>query len=106
MENKNKLKYLNSYENSSKENYNKNLSSIKINVTEQVKDRVLVIKKLKLFLNQSLCPYYRMLYGRVKELAREGLINLFWISNETITMKELSKSKPVSITHLSDLEDW
>ena len=46
-----------------------------------------------------------MLYGRVKELAREGLINLFWISNGTITMKELSKSKPVSITHLTDLED-
>ena len=46
-----------------------------------------------------------MLYGRVKELAREGLVDSFWISNETIKMKELSESQPVPITHLIDLED-
>ena len=46
-----------------------------------------------------------MFYDRVKELAREGFIDSFWISNGTITMKELSESQPVSITHLTDLED-
>ena len=49
-------------------------------------------KKPKLFLNQSLYPYYRMLYGKVKELAREGLVDSFWISNGTIKMKELLES--------------
>ena len=68
-------------------------------------ERTLVIKKPKLFLSQSLCSYYRMLYGRVKELAREGLIDSFWISNGTVKMKKLSESQPVSITHLTDLED-
>ena len=67
-------------------------------------ERILVIKS-KLFLNHSLCPYYRMLHVRVKELAKQGLIDSFWISNGTIKMKELSESQPVSITHLTDLED-
>ena len=106
LENKNKLKYVDFYENSSEENCNKNLSSDQVSVSEQVKDRKnFSIKKLKLFLNQSLCPYYRLLYGRVKELARDDLIDSFWISNGTIKMKELSESQPVSITHLTDLED-
>ena len=47
-------------------------------------ERILVIKKTKLFLNQSLWPYYRMLYGRVKELAREGLVASFWIQMELL----------------------
>ena len=46
-----------------------------------------------------------MFYGRVKKLAREGLIYSFWISNGTIKMRELSESQPVSIIHLTDLED-
>ena len=46
-----------------------------------------------------------MLYGKIKELAREGLVDSFWISNGTIKIKELSKSQPVSVTHLIDLED-
>ena len=104
---KNKLKYVDLYENSSEENCNKNRSSDQVSVSEQVKDRKnFSNKKPELFLNQSLCPYYRMLYGRVKELAREGLVDSFWISNGTIKMKELSESQPVSITHLIDLEDW
>ena len=47
-----------------------------------------------------------MCYGRVKELARECLIDSFWISNRTIKIKEWSESQTVSITHLTDLEDW
>ena len=106
LENKNKLKYVDLYENSSNENYNKNLSSNQVSVSEQVNDRKnFSYKKPKLFLNQSLCPYYRMLCGRAKELAREGLIYSFRISNGTIKMKELSESQPVSITHLTDFED-
>ena len=46
-----------------------------------------------------------MLYDRVEELAREGLVDSVWISDGTIKMKEISESQPVSITHLADLED-
>ena len=31
----------------------------------------------KIFINQSLCPYYRKLYGMVKDLNNERLINFF-----------------------------
>ena len=55
LENKNKLKYVDLYENSSKENYNKNLSSYQVSVSKQVKDRKnFCNEKPKLFLNQSL----------------------------------------------------
>ena len=84
LENKDKLKYVDLYENFSEENYNKNFSSVQVSVSEQVKDRKNFSNKSpKLFLKQSLSRYYRMLYGRVKELAREGLIDSFWISNGT-----------------------
>ena len=58
----------------------------------------------KIFINQGLCLYYRELYGLVKDLSKEGLINSFWISNDTIKIRESSQSKPVSITHESDLQ--
>ena len=58
----------------------------------------------KIFNNQSLCPYYRKLHALVKDLSNEGLIDLFWILNGTIKIKEFSQSKPVSITHESDLQ--
>ena len=60
--------------------------------------------KRKIFINQSLCPYYRKLYGMVKDLNNEGLIDSFWITNGTIKIRESSQSKPISITHESDLQ--
>ena len=48
----------------------------------------------KIFINRSLLQHYRKLYGLVKNLNNENLIDSFWIS---------SQSKPVAITHESDL---
>ena len=62
--------------------------------------------KRKIFINQSLCPYYGKLYGMVKDLNNEGLIDSFWITNGTIKMRESSQSKPISTTHESDLHLW
>ena len=46
------------------------------------------------------------LYGRVKDLNNEGLIDSFWITNnETIKIREsIVKAKPFSITHKSALQ--
>ena len=57
----------------------------------------------KIFVNQSLYPYYRKLYGMVKDLNNEGLIDFFWIANGAIKIMESRQSKPISITHESDL---
>ena len=51
-----------------------------------------------------LCSYYRKLYGMMKDLNNEGLIDSFWIANGTIKIRESSQSKPISITHESDLQ--
>ena len=59
--------------------------------------------KRKIFINQSLCPYYRKLYGMVKDLNNEVLIDSFWITNGTIKISLSSQSKPISITRESDL---
>ena len=47
-------------------------------------------KKRKIFINQSLCPYQRKLYGMVKYLNNEGLIDSFWIGSGTIKIRESS----------------
>ena len=72
------MKYIDLYENSSEENDDNNLCGNKLSVSKHVKDRKnFGYKKTKIFLNQSFCPYYRMLYVSVKELARESLIYSF-----------------------------
>ena len=47
-------------------------------------------KKRKIFINQSLCTYQRKLYGMVKYLNNECLIDSFWIGNGTIKIRESS----------------
>ena len=44
----------------------------------------------KIFINQSLCPYYGKVYGLVNDLSNEGLIDSFWISNGAIKIRESS----------------
>ena len=58
----------------------------------------------EIFINQSLCLYYRVLYDLVKDFSNEDFVVSFWISNGTIKIRESSQSKPVSITHESDLQ--
>ena len=60
--------------------------------------------KRKIFINQSLCPYYMKPYGMVKDLSNEGLIDSLWIANGTIKIRESIQSKPISITNESNLQ--
>ena len=60
--------------------------------------------KRKIFIDQSLCPYYRKLYGMLKDLNNEDLIDSFWIANGTIKIRESGQSKLISITRESDLQ--
>ena len=59
--------------------------------------------KRKIFVNQSLFPNYMKLYGMENDSNNEGLIDSFWIANGTVKIRESSRSKPISITHESDL---
>ena len=59
--------------------------------------------KRKIFVSQNPCPYYRYLYGFVKEKKAEGLIFYFWVFTGTIRMRELQDSRVINITHESDI---
>ena len=60
-------------------------------------------RKRKIFVSQNLCPYYRYLYGLVKEKKAEGLIFDFWVFNVTIRVREMQDSRVINITYESDI---
>ena len=56
----------------------------------------------KVFINQSLYPYYRMLWSKSKRLHGMGTINHFFISGGTVKVKINENSRFLAITHLND----
>ena len=58
----------------------------------------------KIFVNQSFCPYYRILFSKTKRLQSTRKINSFFISGGTVKIKSDENSKkPLTITHLDYL---
>ena len=60
----------------------------------------------RIFVNQSLCPYYRILWSKSKKLHSLGKIHIFFVSNSGIKVKINENSQPLSITHESDFEKY
>ena len=60
----------------------------------------------QIFVNQSLCPYYKSLWSKSKKLRSLGKIPSFFISNNTIETKLQENSNPDSITHSSDFQKF
>ena len=58
----------------------------------------------KIFINSSLCSYYKMLWQKSKKLLTLGKIDNFYISNSTNRTKISENSSPLSITHVADFE--
>ena len=56
----------------------------------------------KLFINRSLCPYYKVLWSKSKKLHSLGKIFSFYISGDTVKIKVSENSSPLSITHVDD----
>ena len=57
----------------------------------------------KLFLNQSLCPYCRILWPKSDFLHKMGKTFSYYVSNGTVKIKIQETSQPPSIMHTSDL---
>ena len=60
----------------------------------------------QVYINQSLCPYYKSLWSKSKKLRTLGKIHSFFISNSTIKLKLQENSVPVAITHNSDFQKY
>ena len=57
----------------------------------------------KLFLNGSLCTYYKMMWSKSKKLHSLRKIHSFFILGDTIKMRVNENSSLLSITHVDDL---
>ena len=60
----------------------------------------------KVFVNQSLCPYYKLLWSKSKKLHSMGKIHNFFISNGTIKIKRSEGRSSLAVTHDSDFEKY
>ena len=56
----------------------------------------------KLFINRSLCPYYKMLWSKSKKFHNLRKIHNFFISGETIKINVNENSSQLSITHVDN----
>ena len=86
-------------------------------VCEQIMSVKKDLKKLKMqdiglsgnqsiFINTSLCTYYRMLWSKCKRLYEAGNIRYFYISCDTIKIKITENSSHIAITHTQNFTKY
>ena len=58
----------------------------------------------EVYINESLCPYYRKLLGKCNALFKLGKLSSFYTINGTVTIKvNPTDNEPMTITHSNDL---
>ena len=68
-----------------------NLSSLGINST--------------VYINDSLCTYYKMLWDKCIKLSWNKYIHSFWVANDKIKLKTVENGRVYSVTHRNNLVD-
>ena len=58
-----------------------------------------------IFVNQSLCTYYRVLWSKAKRLHSLKRISSFYVSGGTVKIKISKNSLPTLITHVNDFKE-
>jgi hypothetical protein len=62
------------------------------------------LQNVKLYINNNLCPYYKLLWSKSKNLYDTNIINRFWVFNGTINVKIGENDTLIhKITHESDI---
>ena len=59
----------------------------------------------KIYLNESLCSYYRWLWSNCKKLRNANKIHTYYTVNGTVKVKISEGERPRSITHIEDLKE-
>ena len=59
--------------------------------------------KNKVFVTHSLCPYYRFLWGKCKDLQRKGRISQVFCLGAVVTVRVTENSPAIKILHERDL---
>ena len=59
----------------------------------------------KVFVNQSLCKYYKLLWSQCKSLWNDKMIFTFWTTNVSLKLKFRQDGRVHTISHLEDLKE-
>ena len=59
---------------------------------------------IKLYLNESLCPYYPIIWSKSKALFSMGKTHSYFISNGSVIIRLQEKGTSILITHTADFE--
>ena len=73
------------------------------NLKDVDKEKLGFVSSTKIYINDSLCPYYRGLYAKCRKLRTDGKIFACWTFNGIVTMKITENSKFINILHDDDL---
>ena len=57
------------------------------------------------YINDSLCTYYKMLRGKCRKLQLNKYIHSFWATNGTIKLKTVGNGRVYAVTYRNDLEE-
>ena len=80
--------------------------SIKKNLQKLKMEDIGLTGDNKVFINHSLCPYYRVLWSKSKVLLNMGNINRLMVSNRAVKVKIIETSALISITHADDFTKY
>ena len=58
----------------------------------------------RIFINESLCAYYRGLWNKCKKLKGMGKLHVFFVSNGTIKVKMIENDRAKPVTHAAGLK--
>ena len=81
----------------------KQVLQVKKDLKDLTADDLDLPRGTKIFVSQSLCLYYRILWSKTKRLESMGKIDSFFISGGTVKIKIDENRKPLAITLLDDL---
>ena len=59
----------------------------------------------KVFVNESLCKYYKLLWSQCKSLWNDKMIFAFWTTNASLKLKFRQDGRVHTISHLEDLKE-
>ena len=60
----------------------------------------------KNFVSVSLCPYYRYIWGKCKDLQRQGQVNHVFCSGGVVSIKIYKNVSAVKLYHMNDMSDF
>lgn len=58
----------------------------------------------RIYINNNLCPYYRFIWGQIKNLHSHGIINRFWTFNGVVNYSLTENSAGTKVLHMNDLK--